>query len=526
MLLTGFLIPIGVSTLRFLPFPARLRSRLSASFNHPAVFGTRHRTPLGGAGIVPTRGQTLFIGYLVLINILVCVVDIQPGPQPNAWFEDDWHSIMCYLSDRAGALCFANICLLFLYSARNNLLLYITDWSQSTYLLLHRWVGYIAIVQAAVHCVMWIHWYRLLGTHDEEAKEPYWYWGIVAMLALALIYPLSLLPVRKRLYEFFLVGHIALTVLVLVGNYQHVYLLYENHWGYEIWVYTAVAVWGGDRVIRIWRFARNGLRRADVTKIDDDYLLIGIDGVVATQGHAYLYFPTLRLSFWENHPFSVASSFAGRPAPPPRAIQSSHVLADGNEKTAIAAAEAAAPASSGASDGDGDGGAATTIPRPRLTFVVRVQKGITQALATRAGTSVPVLVESAYHNPAQTARLSHCTTLVCIAGGVGITTTLPLLRAHPGTRARLYWGLRTASLRDALADEIAGIDLVYSIGQRLDLAAILEEELLRRDEKGPVGIVVSGPAGMADDVRDVVCRIGASGRAARPFVFWDEAFSW
>jgi hypothetical protein len=60
----------------------------------------------------------------------------------------------------------------------------------------------------------------------------------------------------------------------------------------------------------------------------------------------------------------------------------------------------------------------------------------------------------------------------------------------------------------------------------LHLAAILEEGLLRRDEKGELGIVVSGPAGMADDVRGVVCRIGASGRAARGFVFLDQAFNW
>lgn len=516
MLLTGFLIPIAASALRFLPFPAKLRTRLAASFNHPAMFGTRHRTPVG-AGTVPTRGQALFIGYLVLINILVCVVDIRPGPQPNAWFEDDWHSYMTYISDRAGAVCFANICLLILFSARNNFLLLITDWSHSTFLLLHRWVGYIAILQAAVHCVMWIHWYRLLGTHNAEATKPYWYWGIIAMLALTLIYPLSLLPVRKRLYEFFLISHIVLTVLVLVGNYQHVYILYSNYWGYEIWIYTAVAVWGGDRILRVWRALRNGVTlRAKVTNIDDDYLRIDIEGVVAPgAGHAYLYFPTVRpWAPWENHPFSVASSFAG-------GRSRVRAVVDEDAKSPITTSTAPAPPSSTTSS------ESTDVPRPRLTFIIRVQKGITATLAARAGTSVPVLVESGYHSPPQTSRLAHCTTLVCIAGGVGITTMLPLLRTHPGARARLYWGMRNSGLRDALVEEMAGLDVVqYGIGKRLDVKGILEEELLRSDEKGEVGIVVSGPGGMADEVRDALCRIGASGRAARGVVFLDEAFSW
>jgi predicted ferric reductase len=486
------------------------------------MIGTNHRRPhSSGAGIVPTRGQTLFIGYLVLINVLVCVVDFHPGPQPNAWFSDTWQQMMCYLGDRAGSLCFANLCLMLLYSARNNLLLQITDWSHTTYLLLHRWVGYIAIIEGAVHCLVWLHWYVKLGTHNEEAKEAYWYWGIISMLAMSLIYPLSLLPVRRRLYEFFLLSHIALTILVITGNYLHVWYLYENNWGYEIWMYTAGAVWGADRAIRIWRTFRNGVRYADVTKIDDDYVRLDIDGVVA-HGHVYLYFPTLRLAFWENHPFSVASSFAGRrePLPMTHAVQSTSVVE--KEKTTIAANVTG----SDQPEVDSSENISVAIPRPRLTFVVRVQKGITQTLASRVSSSIPVLVESSYYSHPQESQLAHCTTLLCIAGGVGVTTVLPLMRTLPAPRARLYWGMRYASLKDALADETAGLDLVYSIGQRLDLRTILEEELLRRDEGGLLGVVVSGPAGMADEVRDIFCQINSSGRAARGAILIDEAFSW
>jgi predicted ferric reductase len=506
-----------------MPFPSVLRSRISAIFSLPALFGTRHRTPVSnGIGIMPTRGQALFIGYLVLLNMLVFSVDYHPGPQPNAWFADSWEQVMCYAADRAGSLCFANISLMLLYSARNNLLLHITDWSHSTFLLLHRWVGYIAIFQGATHCLIWVHWYVKMGTHNEEAKELYWIWGIVAIVSMCLMYPLSLLPVRRRLYEFFLLSHITLAVLFLVGCYMHVWLLYENNWGYEIWIYTAGAVWGADRVFRIWRFVRNGLRRAELTKIDDDYVRIDIDGVVA-HGHAYLYFPTVKLTFWENHPFSIASSFSGRPGPPPRIVQARGLV---DEETKAVASTDATHVDSAESTNSEVSVATNGIPRPRLTFVARIQNGMTKSLALRAGSSIPVLVESSYHNPGKNAELAQCTTLLCIAGGVGICTVLPLLRSHPGPRARLYWGMRRSTLKDALTSETAGLDIVYSVGQRLDLAAILNDELLRKDEKGLLGIVVSGPEGMADDVRDILCQMSASGRAVRGVVFIDEAFSW
>lgn len=434
---------------------------------------------------------------------------------------------------------FADLSLLFLYSSHNNFLLWLTDWSHSTFLLLHRWVGYIAVIQACLHSAALLHLYIVIESYESSVVEKWWYWGIIAILSMVIIWALSILPLRQRLYEFFLLTHIALTVLVLVGGYLHVFYLYENNWGYEIYIYVAGAVWGADRAIRVWRFVRNGVRRAHVTKVDDDYVRIDIDGVSA-HGHVYLYFPTLSIKFWENHPFSVASSFAGRPRPtPPLAIRPATTGGDAEKPsvpatTTIAAAKSTA---SGGSDAHSDSGPSdaspaapaapgVAVPRPSLTILARVRTGLTASLTAHAGSSLAVLVESSYHSPAQQAELDRCASLVCIAGGVGVSTVLPLLQRHPGPRARLYWGIHRASLKDAVADELHGLDVVCSVGARLDLREILVTELGRKDEGGEVGIVVSGPEGMADDMRAIVCEVSARGLAKRGVVFVDEAFSW
>ncbi|KAK5651420.1 hypothetical protein OQA88_12508 [Cercophora sp. LCS_1] len=510
VMISGFLVPLGFSTLRFLPFPPLLRSKIKAVLDHPAMIGSRHRAPVAfGQGIMPTRGQALFIAYFIFINAVVCMVDIKAGPQPNAWYADDWQQIMSYVGDRAGAMSFANLSLMFLYSSRNNFLLWLTDWSHSTFLLLHRWVGYIAVIQACLHSAVLLHVYIVIEAYESSVVEAWWYWGVIATCGMVIIWGLSILPVRQRVYEFFLLSHIALTILVLVGCYLHVFYLYENNWGYEIYIYVAGAVWGADRVIRIWRVLRNGVRRATISQIDEDYVRVDIDGVSA-HGHVYLYFPTLSLKFWENHPFSVTSSFAGRPTSPITPVTTTVTVEDGEKSEKV---ESPSPPA--------------YHPRPSLTILARVRTGVTAALAKRVvtGASLPVLVESSYHSAPQQAELDKCTTLVCIAGGVGISTVLPLMQRHPGPRARLYWGMRRASLKDAVAGELQGLNVVYSVGERLDLREIIVAELARKDESGDVGIVVSGPEGMADDVRAIVCEV-SKGVARRGVVFVDEAFSW
>lgn len=61
-----------------------------------------------------------------------------------------------------------NMVVLFVFSARNNLLLWITDWSHSTYLLLHRWLGYWTIIHTVIHSIMLLEYYKKYGDYAME----------------------------------------------------------------------------------------------------------------------------------------------------------------------------------------------------------------------------------------------------------------------------------------------------------------------------------------------------------------------
>ncbi|KAL8415166.1 hypothetical protein RB594_006123 [Gaeumannomyces avenae] len=388
VLLVALLTPVLLSLLRFIPGLARSRTWtwINCMANHPAALGRRRREPWGGAWAL--GGET----------------------------------DMATMGNRAGSMAMGNAGTLFVFSARNSALLWLTDWHHATFLPLHRWLGYWAVALTVAHSAL------LLATYVEY------------------------------------------------GDYA-MELARGVRGGCEIWVWFAVGVWGADKLARLARTARNGLRTAVVSAVEGSggqYLRIEVGGVRA-DGVVYLRFPTLSWMFWENHPFSVVSSF---------------VDADGQAEEVEA-------------QGEGSGGGATVVgekpppppPRPRHVphSSCATRNGVTARLAarlvasssspdTQAPLSLQVLVEGSYRYALSgPARVRGCKTLLCVAGGVGVTALLPLLREFSSssaaaptkgdddnespptttttttTTARLVWGVRDGSLPAALAEQLAGL---------------------------------------------------------------------
>lgn len=539
--LTGTIIPISLSLFRLFPFPAGLVSMFNAFVIDPPVFGSSHATPILKMAIVPTRGQALFLIYIVAINIISCAVGIR-AVMPQSWFSTEWYQVAAYVANRTGVISFANIPLLILYSGRNNILLWLTNWSHATFLLVHRWVAWICTLQACIHSALYLGLYVWSNTHAEVSKEPFWYWGIIATLALSLILPLSILPIRKLAYEFFLVFHIILGVVTIVGCWYHIIYRYDHQWGYETWLYVAIAVWAFDRLMRLARMLRIGVRRAYVSRVDEDYLRIDIPDVEC-HGHVYAYFPTLSWRVWENHPFSVVNSMNPSPQVAPTA---SHIGTTSLEKPGPESASKQVvenvTASESCSLSSSSAGSA-----PGITLFVRIHNGLTSLLAAHVGSTagIPVLLEGSYgHESSAFLEASSSPTpkrpnTVCIAGGVGITAVIPALNATTSIHAsyrntKLFWGVRQPALVGAVEELIANVkmsdksDLRWwgnvethiTIGERMNLRAILEQEVT--ESKGTT-VVVCGPEGMADEVRMIVAGLGRSGAVVKLI---EESFVW
>lgn len=520
LLVVSFATPILVTCLGQLPYVTSILDRIKPRLVWPSLVGSYHVHALPFAlGNAPTIGQTCYIALFVVLNIVFTAVGYRSFQYPsNAWFPDAWQEIMAYISARTGVLAFALAPLVILFSGRNNVLLWLTNWSHSTYMLLHRWVARIFTLQVILHSVLEFMLYKRQGSVNAEQKEPYWIWGIVATIACVVMVVISSLWFRRASYEIFLIMHIVLAVFVLVGSWYHIELLFTRRWGYEFWLYAACAVWFFDRGARVARILKNGMCRAEVLQIADDIVRVDIKGVRWDTGpgrHTYAYFPTLNpLRPWENHPFSVLPT----------------ILLQSRSRSLAMAASSSSSEHEATADIEKSGAGTTICARTTravqtdtsgISLYIRRSTGLTRSLAAHA--SLLTLLDGPYPNNS-TAAVLRTDRLVLIAGGIGITAVLPFIVHH--SNVSLHWSVKVSSqgLVNDLATALEDLrEKTVSVGARLDVRGLLERE--ESETWSRIGVVVCGPGGLCDEVRSIVSQRARASVKTR----WEldvEAFSW
>jgi hypothetical protein len=92
------------------------KSKFYAYFIDPPVLGSHHAVPvLFGMGIMPTRGQALFIFYIWGINIILCAANYKVT-WPNLWFTNLTEEMTDYIAVRTGMVSFGNLILALLFA--------------------------------------------------------------------------------------------------------------------------------------------------------------------------------------------------------------------------------------------------------------------------------------------------------------------------------------------------------------------------------------------------------------------------
>ncbi len=225
--------------------------------------------------------------------------------------------------------------------------------------------------------------------------------GVVGSTAFGAIFLFSLRPVRANAFELFLILHICLAALYLTCSYLHqpkyvTYFLVFNRlliafyrMGYYIWV--AVGFTALDRLHRVFRLIFINCRnptplKAVIEHVSNDAIRITLPNrhINWSAGqHVFLTLPGISNLLFESHPFTIASIRE----PTPRGYKN----------------------------------------QP-LVFIIRAANGLTRHLCNYAasypGKPVTVLVDGPYGRPPSVNSFS---TVVLLAGGSGVSFTLPLL---------------------------------------------------------------------------------------------------
>ncbi|KAH3678400.1 hypothetical protein WICMUC_001417 [Wickerhamomyces mucosus] len=289
-------------------FNNRLIRWYRSSVSVPALFNGKHTeapTYLKVfSTLVPTRVESIVVFLFICLNILLMSVKLEFVPE----MLDEPLVIQKFefLADRTGILSFGLVPLLIIFAGRNNLLVYITGIPYSSFIFYHKWVARLMWIHALIHSVCWTGYgvyYHYLTVYELDG---YWRWGIVATVAGGIIMLQAFHVFRNMAYETFLVLHIILVIVFILGCWYHCYEL-----GYLEWLYTSFAVWGADRLLRLYKMFRFGFPKAEIQYVGLDTLKITVKHSSSftpfPSAFGYVYFITAS-KFWQSHPFTIIRS--------------------------------------------------------------------------------------------------------------------------------------------------------------------------------------------------------------------------
>jgi len=308
-------------------------------------------------------------------------------------------------ADRVGILAYALTPLSILLSSRESILSLLTGLPYQSFNFLHRWLGYIIVVQSVLHTIGWtIIEAKLYQPQPTVArdwiKQSYMIWGCVAMIVLFLLFALSTpWAIRLTGYEFFRKSHYVLA-MVYIGACI-------GHWDkLSCYLVPALIVWFLDRSARLVRTAilhytvlpggevAFGPAKASTTLFPDPLGdVVRLDFVHphdawAVGQHFYLCFP--ESSIWQSHPFTPLSLPVHDDVT--CGVQHSYIFrAKGGETKRVAQLAA---------------------------------KKLQQADGVTPLTSV---ILTGPYGEETTTHLTQDVNILCVAGGTGITYVLPVL---------------------------------------------------------------------------------------------------
>ncbi|KAJ5159838.1 uncharacterized protein N7482_006842 [Penicillium canariense] len=532
-----------------IPVPQVLGLKISQYVTTPALFNSRHRNPLPYyIGYMPSRSLSLVIVLYIALNITFSLLPIA-NPWKHINYPTPRQEIAAYFANRVGVLSFANIALAVLFAGRNNPLMLIAGFDQTACFTFHRWAARVATVQAIIHSILFTLYYTWDGgyaTYATEAAKAYYWWGIIGTVVLCLAITSAVLVVRVRFYGLFLVTHIGLAMLALIACWYHIIERYSKNWGYEVWLYISFAFWGFDRFVRLLRIGiYNNIWPISQSNVElvanSQFVKITVFPKRAWDfkagQHCYLYLPSAG-KFYESHPFSVAGWVRGTAGAGDRTMEQPIELAGASNvvekipNTSAATDQAHAKPEASSS--------------PSVYFIIRPSKGATLRLhkqlvaSSQRIISMPVIIEGPYgHEP----PLGRADRILCIAGGIGITSILSYVQRYLEDRSAktrllkaeklvVVWSAKEQELIDTIREQIPANGTVEGLelqvictentipDRRMDLMRTVSREA---EQAQRLAVVVCGPGQMADVARKAVVSCLADGRVVE---LHEEAFAW
>ncbi|KIW82734.1 hypothetical protein Z517_01977 [Fonsecaea pedrosoi CBS 271.37] len=458
----------------------------------PAAFGSHHSRPVLWMTI-PTRMETIIIVTFYVMNFILCCVGYKIF-NPNLYYsngQQGWR----YIADRTGIISYACLPWLWMFAGRNNIFLWLTGWSFATFNIFHRHIARWATLCAIVHSINWSVLEGEFGYFAESWTEQYWYMGGMATITMSLLVFFSFMWFRVKSYEVFLLIHISLSVVTLVGLYYHT-IIFDGEYNPYLW--PPIAIWSFDRAARLFRWVYCNLHMKSshslmTTKASITYSQRGdfirlelIPGSTLLQpgpGQHYFLYQPIKWKGWENHPFTLAGY--------ERIDDTEEAQTVAGMEQLNSAAEKEIPSNTEGSSSRHSSDIGQPLPhgqrtvsnasggKQKLTFLIRPFSSWTrrlreECLKSPTGIITPhIFLEGPYGEKSPLHTFEH---VVFIVGGTGISGALPYMQDH-AKRVALDARQQSGAAEGKVSSLTRNITFVWSTKQTSMIKDIVAQDL-------------------------------------------------
>ncbi|AOA63651.1 Ferric reductase and cupric reductase [Komagataella phaffii CBS 7435] len=281
----------------------------------PGLFSNKFREPVRFwkylSVHLPTRLQLLilipFIIYTVLATALHYEVEL-----PNVYINESYFLTLDLIGYRSGIMSFALLPTVYFFGIRNNPFALISGFSFADFNFFHKTTAIVMTIEALIHSAVWTAYaINSDGGYMSLAYQLYWKVGILGTVVIFIILFQSSSVFRERAYETFLFIHKALNMVFIASMWHHCI-----DFGWMGWIYSMIAIWGFDRVMRLVRIIfAGGYRKATLRLYRGDILRLTIQRprffpfFPGAYGFLYFYHEDLpSYCLWQSHPFTVVPS--------------------------------------------------------------------------------------------------------------------------------------------------------------------------------------------------------------------------
>ncbi|CAK3893968.1 Ferric cupric reductase transmembrane component 7 [Lecanosticta acicola] len=261
----------------------------------------------------PSPGVCLIVFAALAFVVLYCFV-----PQPLYWSSIQYGSPP--LAIRSGMIAVALMPWIVGLSMKANFISLLTGLGHERLNVLHRWLAYICLFLSLVHTVP----FYITPVYDngglrvfhqllkQQQGGVYIYGtGIAALVPILVLCIHSFGPIRRRFYELFVMLHVPVAIVFLGMLFWHCHN-YLASWNY---LFATTAIWVASYLFRLFylNWTNPGSisfcigEEAAVTVLHENAVKVTIPTQMRWKPGQYVYLRMPGISFFENHPFTIAS---------------------------------------------------------------------------------------------------------------------------------------------------------------------------------------------------------------------------